>query len=77
MKNSPYFVPQTQCNEQGVPQGAYFDFTKFIADMKFKTGAYVRVSVRCKNGAAVREPCCRRRAGHSRVHSLKHRRKAT
>eukprot|EP00959_Pyramimonas_sp_CCMP1952_P099617 2082552-Pyramimonas_sp.AAC.1 len=39
MKNSPYFVPQTQCNEQGVPQGAYFDFTKFIADQGMPTGA--------------------------------------
>jgi len=38
MQNSPYFVPQTQCNEQGVPQGAYFDFTKFIEDQKLPTG---------------------------------------
>ena len=39
MKNSPFFVPQTQCNAQGVPQGAYFDFTKFIEVMKLPTGA--------------------------------------
>jgi hypothetical protein len=39
MKNSPYFVPQTYSNAQGMPQGAYFDFTKFISDQGFPTGA--------------------------------------
>ena len=38
MRSSPYFVPQTQCNEQGVPQGAYLDMTQFIADQKLPTG---------------------------------------
>ncbi|KAK3271573.1 hypothetical protein CYMTET_20092, partial [Cymbomonas tetramitiformis] len=38
LKKSPYFVPQTQKNEQGVPQGAYLDFTRFIEDQKLPTG---------------------------------------
>ena len=38
MKNSDYFVPQTQCNEAGVPQGAYLDMSSFIADQGLKTG---------------------------------------
>eukprot|EP00227_Mantoniella_beaufortii_P005309 CAMPEP_0197614138 /NCGR_PEP_ID=MMETSP1326-20131121/59372_1 /TAXON_ID=1155430 /ORGANISM="Genus nov. species nov., Strain RCC2288" /LENGTH=718 /DNA_ID=CAMNT_0043183007 /DNA_START=37 /DNA_END=2193 /DNA_ORIENTATION=- len=38
MKNSDYFVPQTQKNDKGVPQGAYLDMTGFIQDMGFKTG---------------------------------------
>jgi arginyl-tRNA synthetase len=29
-KNSPFFVPQTQCNAKGEPQGAYLDLEKFI-----------------------------------------------
>lgn len=32
MQNSDYFVPPTQCNAQGVPQGGYLDMTSFIAD---------------------------------------------
>lgn len=38
MKSSAYFVPPTQCNAQGVPQGAYLDMTAFIADSGLKTG---------------------------------------
>ena len=38
MKNSAYFVPQTHCNAEGVPQGAYMDMTQFIADQKLPTG---------------------------------------
>ena len=38
MKNSDYFVPQTQCNDKGVPQGAYLDMDAFIRDQKFKVG---------------------------------------
>ena len=36
MRNSDYFVPPTQCNEAGVPQGGYLDMTQFIADQGFK-----------------------------------------
>ena len=38
MKNSDYYVPQTQCNAQGVAQGAHLDMTGFIQDFGFKTG---------------------------------------
>ena len=38
MKNSDYYVPQTQCNDKGVPQGAYLDMSGFIADQGLKTG---------------------------------------
>ena len=38
MKNSDYYVPQTQCNEKGVPQGAYLDMAGFIADQGYKMG---------------------------------------
>jgi len=38
MKNSDYFVPQTQKNEQGVPQGAYLDMASFITDQGLKLG---------------------------------------
>lgn len=38
MKNSDYFVPQTECNDKGVPQGAYLDMDAFIRDQKFKIG---------------------------------------
>ena len=38
MKNSDYYVPQTQCNDAGVPQGAYLDMAGFIADQGYKTG---------------------------------------
>ena len=36
MKNSDYFVPQTQCNDKGVPQGAYLDMDAFIRDQSSK-----------------------------------------
>jgi len=38
LRKSPYFIPQTNCNDQGVPQGAYIDFTSFIADQNLPTG---------------------------------------
>jgi len=38
MKNSDYYVPQTQCNAAGIPQGAYLDMAGFIADQGYKTG---------------------------------------
>ena len=38
IKSSPYYVPETQCNEEGVPQGSYLNMTKFIADQKLPTG---------------------------------------
>lgn len=38
MKNSDYYVPQTQCNDKGVPQGAYLDMAGFIKDQGYKTG---------------------------------------
>ena len=38
MQNSDYYVPQTQCNDKGVPQGAYLDMAGFITDMGFKIG---------------------------------------
>tara|TARA_B100001142_G_scaffold294710_1_gene315106 strand:- start:376 stop:2760 length:2385 start_codon:yes stop_codon:yes gene_type:complete len=38
MRNSDYFVPQTQKNDKGVPQGAYLDMSSFIADQGLKTG---------------------------------------
>lgn len=38
MKNSDYFVPPTQCNAAGVPQGGYLDMSAFIAEQGFKTG---------------------------------------
>ena len=38
MQNSDYYVPQTQCNDKGVPQGAYLDMSGFITDMGFKIG---------------------------------------
>lgn len=38
MQNSDYYVPQTQSNEKGVPQGAYLDMSGFIEDMGFKIG---------------------------------------
>jgi arginyl-tRNA synthetase len=34
LKQSPYFVPQTQCNASGMPEGAYFNLEKFIKDKK-------------------------------------------
>ena len=36
MKNSDYYVPQTQCNDKGVPQGAYLDMDGFIRDQGLK-----------------------------------------
>ena len=38
MKNSDYYVPQTQCNDKGVPQGAYLDMDGFIRDQGLKVG---------------------------------------
>jgi len=38
MQNSDYYIPQTQCNDKGVPQGAYLDMAGFITDMGFKIG---------------------------------------
>ena len=38
MKSSAYFVPQTQCNEEGKPQGAYMNMDMYIADQKLPTG---------------------------------------
>ena len=38
IRSSPYYVPETQCNEEGVPQGSYLNMTKFIADQKLPTG---------------------------------------
>merc|ERR1719498_788653 len=38
MQNSDYYVPQTQCNDKGVPQGAYLDMDGFIRDQGLKVG---------------------------------------
>lgn len=38
IKNSPYYVPETQCNDKGVPEGSHLDFSKYIADAGLKTG---------------------------------------
>ena len=38
MQNSDYYVPPTQCNAAGVPQGGYLDMASFITDQGFKTG---------------------------------------
>eukprot|EP00899_Mesostigma_viride_P017491 jgi/Mesvir1/25743/Mv01924-RA.2 len=38
MKRSPYFVPPTQSNAEGKPQGGYLDMSKFIADQKLAVG---------------------------------------
>ena len=38
MKGTSYFVPQTQCNEKGVPQGAYLNMQQFIVDQKLPQG---------------------------------------
>ena len=38
MRNSDYFVPPTQCNAAGVPQGGYLDMAAFIGEQGYKTG---------------------------------------
>lgn len=38
MKGSDYFVPPTQANAAGVPQGGYLDMSAFIDEQGFKTG---------------------------------------
>ncbi|KAJ5078040.1 arginine-tRNA ligase [Anaeramoeba ignava] len=38
MRKSPYFIEPTQSNQQGVPQGGYLDFERFIRDNGFPVG---------------------------------------
>ncbi|QDZ25545.1 arginine--tRNA ligase [Chloropicon primus] len=38
MKNTSYFVPQTQSNDKGVPEGAYLNMQQFIVDQKLPQG---------------------------------------
>jgi len=38
MKASPYFIPPTQCNDKGVPEGGYFNLDQFIKDRKLPQG---------------------------------------
>jgi len=37
-RKSPYFVPQTQCNEEGKPEGGHVLMSNFIADAGLPTG---------------------------------------
>ena len=34
MKSASYFVPQTQSNDKGVPEGAYLNMQQFLVDQK-------------------------------------------
>ncbi|KAL0234797.1 hypothetical protein PCE1_001833 [Barthelona sp. PCE] len=36
--DSPYFVPATLCNKEGVPEGGYIDLNKYIQDAGLKVG---------------------------------------
>lgn len=38
MKSASYFVPQTQSNDKGVPEGAYLNMQQFIVDQKLPQG---------------------------------------
>ncbi|KAH7818144.1 putative arginyl-tRNA synthetase [Monocercomonoides exilis] len=38
LKKTPYFVPQTQCNEKGVPEGGYLDLDKYLKDAGIPQG---------------------------------------
>eukprot|EP00002_Diphylleia_rotans_P023990 TRINITY_DN4728_c0_g1_i1.p1 TRINITY_DN4728_c0_g1~~TRINITY_DN4728_c0_g1_i1.p1 ORF type:complete len:700 (+),score=174.72 TRINITY_DN4728_c0_g1_i1:64-2163(+) len=35
---SPYYVPPTQCNAEGKPQGGHLNLAKFLEDYKYPTG---------------------------------------
>jgi arginyl-tRNA synthetase len=38
LQQSPFFHPQTQCNAQGKPEGAYFDIDAYLKAIKAKQG---------------------------------------
>ena len=38
LKQSAFFHPETQCNEQGKPEGAYFDIDSYLKAIKAKQG---------------------------------------
>jgi arginyl-tRNA synthetase len=43
LKASPYFVPSTEKNEKGVPEGGHILLADYIRDAKLPTGKRVRI----------------------------------